>query len=287
MRKLSAFLASALCLSLCWDAWSHRTVDQFSFIQVGQGDCAVFRESGAVIMVDVGPRQGSFDAGRRIVWPALRELGIDRIDCLILSHPDMDHIGGLASICQRVRVDQIVISEVFRTHPVMQQELRSAGFLGDRIRYISENSRLSFGELKVSLYPAPLESKSDNDHSLLAVVDSHGKNIALSGDASQAVEQFWIQQNVPKCQIIKAGHHGSNLSLSMGWLNYHHPEAVIFSCGRNNPFGHPAPEALERAVGSKILRTDLDGNLTFWWTGARFERSASEKGAPLTKLFNR
>jgi len=287
MKKLSGLLTGAVCLSLCWDAWSHRSVDQFSIIQVGQGDCAVFRENGAVIMFDVGPRQGSFDAGRRLVWPALREFGIDRIDCLILSHPDMDHIGGLASIAQRVPVGRVVISEVFRDHPVMQFELQAAGFSGDRVRYISENSRMSFGDLKISLYPAPPNSISDNDRSLLAVVETHGKNIALSGDASQAAEQYWIKQNVPQCQMIKAGHHGSNLSLSTHWLNYHQPEAVFFSCGRNNSFGHPAQEALERAVGSKIFRTDWDGNLTFWWTGTGFERLASEKSSSLKQLFNR
>ncbi|QYK52450.1 MAG: MBL fold metallo-hydrolase [Fimbriimonadaceae bacterium] len=287
MRKVSGLIAGVLCVSVAWDAWSHRTVDQFSFIQVGQGDCAVFREKGTVVMVDTGPRQGSFDAGRRLVWPAIRDLGIDRIDCLVLSHPDMDHIGGLLSISQRVRIDRIVVSEVFRNHPVMQHELQSAGFSGHQIQYINQNSRLTFGNLRISLYPAPPDSKSDNDRSLLTVVETHNKAIALTGDASQEIERFWIQQSAPKCQIIKAGHHGSNLSLSTDWLNYHQPETVVFSCGRNNPFGHPAPEAVERAVGSNILRTDWDGNITFWWTGTNFEKSTTEKSSPLMKLFNR
>lgn len=287
MRKVSGLIATALCLSIAWDAWSHRTVDQFSFIQVGQGDCAVFREQGTVVMVDTGPRQGSFDAGRRLVWPALRERGIDRIDCLVLSHPDMDHIGGLASIAERVRVDRIVVSEVFRNHPVMQHELQTAGFSGNQIQYTNSNSRVTFGDLKVSLYPAPANSKSDNDRSLLTVVETHNKAIALTGDASQEIERFWVQQGVPTCQIIKAGHHGSDLSLSKDWLDYHQPETVIFSCGRNNSFGHPAPRAVERAVGSNVLRTDWDGSITFWWTGTKFELSAAEKSSPLTKFFNR
>lgn len=287
MRKASGFVALALCISIGYDAWSHRTVDQFSFVQVGQGDCAIFREQGTVVMVDTGPRQGSFDAGRRLVWPALRELGIDRIDCLVLSHPDMDHIGGLASIAQRVRIDRVVVSEVFRNHPVMQNELRAAGFFGNRVQYIDENSRLSFGRLKVSLYPAPRDSKSDNDRSLLTVIETHDKAIALTGDASKDIERFWIQQDVPKCEFIKAGHHGSDLSLSSDWLNYHQPETVIFSCGRNNTFGHPAPEAVERVAGSNVLRTDWDGNITFWWTGSKFERSTAEERSPLTKFFNR
>jgi len=246
LKYVSLGLGVVLVLSLGLDTWSHRSVDQFSFIQVGQGDCAVFRENGVTVMVDAGPRQGSFSAGQRLVWPALRNMGIDRINCLVISHPDMDHIGGLAAIAERVVIDEVVVAEAFRDHPVLVEELALAKIPPQKMRYMDSNTRLKFGEMNVTFYPAPLIVKDDNDGSLLTVVETRGTSIALSGDASAEIERFWIQQGVPKCEIVKAGHHGSEHSLSREWMEFHQPKQVIFSSGRNNTFGHRGSGTISR-----------------------------------------
>src|SRR5690606_12155612 len=162
-------------------------------------------------------------------------------------------------------------------------ELKSAELTA---RWIDQPSRA--GTWPISLYPG-LNTGSENAGSLLTMVPEGTTYIAATGDAPAGVERHWLNQGIGRADILKAGHHGSQNSLSTEWLHFHEPSLVIFSCGRNNSYGHPAPEAMARteAAGARIWRTDRDGDLVLALRAGSLHRIGLERFDPLLHFFNR
>lgn len=249
-----------------WETVGHRELEIWGF-DVGQGDATLVRTpAGQTILLDAGIAEP--DMGSLVVLPQLRGLGIDRLDYVIATHDDADHIGGLSSVLDQMDVGFLCVGPgVIDGAPSreMQKLLAQAKKRHVSIRQIGAGELARSGDCRIQiLNPLPdgLEGKSDNDKSVVVKID-YGKFSALfTGDAGMAVEARLANSNVlTSATVLKVGHHGSRFSSSEGFIQTLQPRLALVSCGANNQFGHPHPDVVARLakVGSAVYRTDKDG----------------------------
>ncbi|MBN2307081.1 MBL fold metallo-hydrolase [Candidatus Peregrinibacteria bacterium] len=235
---------------------------QLSFLNVGQGDAILIQTPEyRNILIDAGP-------DGKVVEELSKKLNFfnQKIDLFILTHPDLDHYGGMLDILQKYPVKTVIMTGIG-----LENELYSA-FLNELkskkipITYpdnahdlqISQNIFLDF------LYPFEgrsligLEPKNRNDTSISLVIrNTDGQPLALlTGDAEEAQELDLLLsgQNLA-APIFKLGHHGSRTASSEQFLTAAQPETIIVSAGIDNKFGHPHEETLERVRDLEILST--------------------------------
>ncbi|MCW5942470.1 MAG: MBL fold metallo-hydrolase [Fimbriimonadaceae bacterium] len=241
---------------------------RLTFLSVGQGDCAVFQHQGRTLVLDVGPRTPYTDAGKRYVAPGLGRLGSRTIDLLLLTHPDLDHIGGLPSVARRFRIGRVGVPAHFRGHPVLTEILREARVDESKVWWIDGDFRGRIGAFTVELRIPTFDPGSpDNDGSLLMRIAAGRASAVFTGDAGFAEEAELIRrvENGWRSQILKAGHHGSRSSTSEEFLEAIRPREVIISCGAGNTYGHPNQATLDRirSAGASVARTDREGDLSY------------------------
>jgi competence protein ComEC len=237
------------------------------FLDVGQGDAALLRfPLGSTMLVDAGGLIGSpsFDLGDRVVAPVLRQAGIGRLDYLVLTHGDPDHVGGAPAILREFRPREIWEGiPVPRSVPLaaLRQQAQSA-----RWAFVSRGSRLIVDGVEIVVeHPAPADwerQRVRNDDSIVLDVRWRDVSVLLTGDIGRAVEAELERRIAPApLRVLKVPHHGSLTSSSAEFVRQAGPQLAVFSAGRSNRFGHPAPAVLERytEAGATILRTDREG----------------------------
>jgi competence protein ComEC len=243
---------------------------EIAFIDVGQGDAvAIETPAGRWLLVDAGPWDEDFDAGRRRVLPWLRAHGARRIEALVLTHPHLDHVGGAPAVLQGIPVGRLIDPGLAFGTPMYLDALRAA-----EARHVAWNAarqgrvlRIDGVELKF-LWPTAdvLDAPGDaNDISAVIQVRYGEFSALLTGDAPAFVEHALVGRYGAslRSQLVKAGHHGSRTATSEEWLRAVHPALAVISCGRRNKYGHPAPETVARlrADGVQVARTDEDGTV--------------------------
>src|SRR5262249_24608653 len=224
------------------------------FLDVGQGDaCALGFPDGAWWLVDAGPRSSVGDAGEGVVLPFLRWAGVRRLDAMVLTHDDADHVGGAAAVLRGMRVDAVWVPSPVPAVPGPGPGVARAG-----PRSAARGEVLRDAPAVEALWPPradPPELRSDNRRGLvLRVADA----LVLAADIDTLVEDsIRIEAGVA---LLKIAHHGSGTSTSSDWLERQRPRWAVISCGRRNRFGHPSPRVLERLRehGVRVWRTDLD-----------------------------
>jgi competence protein ComEC len=263
--------AIALTMILTIDAgfW---TYDRFfnpdlrvTFLSVGEGDGAVVRFPGSRVMViDAGGSYGGFDAGERIVAPYLWSQKIMHVDYLALSHPDLDHFGGLDFIAMNFA------PRTFWTTGVLSLDVSYARFMDDLARakipivQVRETAPLaSIGGVGiVSLNGKPDLARTHNNSSMVLRLIFGNASILLTGDIESAGERALLASGGDlRATILKVPHHGSATSSTALFIAAVHPAAAVISDGYLNNFHFPSPAVVERylAAGSILMRTDLDG----------------------------
>ena len=238
------------------------------FLDVGQGDSTLvqFPDERAVL-VDAGGLPGaSFDIGERVVAPGIRALGIRSIDTMVLTHGDPDHIGGVPSVLRRFPPHQIWEGVPVPPHVALRQLSSSARLAGMVWRTVRSGDRETSGGVEIRvLHPPPPEwerQRVRNEDSVVIELRLDSVSIVLPGDIGREAEQLLTPRlSTAPITIVKAPHHGSATSSTEAFVAATHPSAVIFSAGRNNRFGHPAPVVVARYRDANCLvfRTDEDG----------------------------
>jgi competence protein ComEC len=242
---------------------------RISFLDVGQGDATVVQfPSGHVLVVDAGAASDAFDTGDRVVTPALWALGVRRVDWVAFTHADLDHIGGVAAVTR-----EFDAREVWEGVPVPRDPNRMA--LKTALerhapvwRQLRRGDRWEAGGAVVSVLHPPEpdweRQRVRNDDSVVLRVRYGPLDVLLTGDVGADVERALpLDQGDDRgaIRVLKVAHHGSRTSTAGELVNAYRPWAAVVSAGRNNTFGHPAPDVIDRLedAGATVLRTDRDG----------------------------
>ncbi|MDP8214288.1 MAG: helix-hairpin-helix domain-containing protein [Candidatus Euphemobacter frigidus] len=232
-----------------------------SSIDVGQGDSILIEcPNGQNILIDGGKR----NAGSKVV-EYLKERGVSRIDLLIATHPDADHVGGLPAVINNFTVKKFM--DPGKPHTSRYYEDLLLLIKDKKIFYElgRQGNEYQFGEVKMRILSPPDSLFEDtNDCSVVTEFQYGDIKILLTGDAAKEAELRMLnKKRLSRCQILKAGHHGSRHSTGDYFLLPVKPEVALISCGRDNAFGHPKREVLDRldAVDCDFYRTDERGDI--------------------------
>jgi competence protein ComEC len=234
-------------------------------IDVGQGDAiAVRTPRDRWVLVDAGPPGGG-DGGRHPVVRALRARGVGRIETLVLTHPDLDHIGGAGPVLDHLEPARIV--DPLLPAPKSEYAELVEAAAARRIRWVGARAGDAWeldGVLFRVLHPAdlPQDAREGNASSVVLLVSWGDFTALLTGDAYVEVERA-IADQAGDIDVLKVGHHGSTTSTDSTFLTIVKPEVALVSVGRWNRYGHPAPAVLRRLAvsGARIYRTDHHGSV--------------------------
>ncbi len=237
-------------------------------LDVGQGDATLATlPDGSTIMVDAAGLAGtSFDIGGRVLVPAMRALGIERLHALVITHGDPDHISGADTVLRRFRPSNVWEGVPVPPHAGLRALIERANAQRVVWRTVRPGDVQEAGgvEVRVLHPPAPEweRQRVRNDDSIVLELRYHDVSVVLPGDVGRDVERDLIPTlDLSPLVVLKAAHHGSATSSSEEFLEAANPRAVIFSAGRNNRFGHPAQAVVERFArrGVETFNTAHDG----------------------------
>jgi competence protein ComEC len=282
-RGAAAFGACALVALTSSALDAHRGKLRVTFLAVGQGDAAVVQlpDGGALLVDGGGDLRGRGDGGAgtardgrrpqaaaydrpdpagRIVLSALAELGIRRLDAVVLTHPHPDHAGGLFAVLDRVPVRELWttgepgpggIGDALRARAVLR---------GVKLRVPGRGETESREGVRIEVLRSGFRAdRSANDNSMVLRLVHGEVALLLAGDveALAEAELAWSGSSL-RSDLLKAGHHGSSTSSTEAFLSRVRPAHVVYSVGAHNPFGFPSPDvaARARAAGARTHRTD-------------------------------
>lgn len=254
----TAALCGALVLNAAAQTGGALTV---SVLDVGQGLSVALTSGGRTALVDCGGT-GSADPGD-VAADYVQDLGLSRIDLVVLTHYHQDHAGGVPELLNRLDVGLLVLPDVEADDPLRAEITALAAEQGVETLFVSENTGVALGEAALTIY-GPLGTGGGNEEGLSVLCTAGEFDALITGDMNSAVEHRLVKYgNLPDIELLVAGHHGSKYSTSEELLLETKPETAVISTGYNT-YGHPAPETLERlaAAGCDIYRTDWSGTVT-------------------------
>ena len=254
----TAALCGALVLNAAAQTGGALTV---SVLDVGQGLSVALTSGGRTALVDCGGT-GSADPGD-VAADYVQDLGLSRIDLVVLTHYHQDHAGGVPELLNRLDVGLLVLPDVEADDPLRAEITALAAEQGVETLFVSENTGVALGEAALTIY-GPLGTGGGNEEGLSILCTAGEFDALITGDMNSAVEHRLVKYgNLPDIELLVAGHHGSKYSTSEELLLETRPETAVISTGYNT-YGHPAPETLERlaAAGCDIYRTDWSGTVT-------------------------
>ena len=219
------------------------------FLDVGQGDATLVRGPTRTWLVDAGPP----GAGRRVVLPALRSERVSRLDLLVLTHADQDHLGGAASVLERVPVGELWAAAATYRDPAFGPVRRVARGRGVPIRLVSRGHERSLDGVRLRvLWPPPeLRAENRNDGGLVLRLDHRSGCAMLPGDVSRRVEERLVGEAQP-CGLLKLAHHGSGTSSGDAWLGTLGPDLAIASASGSRTRLFPAAAVRARLQAHQV-----------------------------------
>jgi competence protein ComEC len=239
---------------------------RLTMLDVGQGESLLLQfPTGHALLVDAGGRLSRFDVGDRLVTPALLASGVRHLDWLMVTHADLDHIGGAASVLETFSPEELwegVPVPADSKRERLKREVAERGVW----RELQRGDRLELGPVLVRVLNPPMpdweRQRPRNADSVVLSVRYGDVELLLTGDIDADGErQLALEEGRPPLRILKVAHHGSRTSTSAEVLERFAPQLALVSAGRGNPFGHPAREVVDRLekTGAEIFRTDRDG----------------------------
>lgn len=231
-------------------------------LDVGQGDAIALGLHDGWWLIDTGARGPRFDAGESVVLPFFRWMGVRRIDTMVLTHEDGDHIGGAAAIARSMPIGRILVPPGWQA-PERLSELRASGARASRA--VAGDTVCHAPPIVVRWPPEsagaiahPSAVTADNAHGVVLEIGTQARTLLLA-DVDSTIEARL--PCTPPIALLKVAHHGAATSTSSSFLGRTRPEQAVISCGRRNRFGHPDPGVLRRLerAGARVWRTDLEG----------------------------
>ena len=258
---LGCCAALGLCVALL-ASWLEPLSDdcRMTVLDVGQGQCILLQSEGRNYLVDCGGDSDTASADKAAAL--LLSQGIRRLDGLILTHYDYDHVGGAILLLQRMEAETLFLPNSVDEADQAAQLLHWAS---GRAVWVDRDMTIAFGEAVITLIPSQ-NAETDNESGLCVLFQRQNCDILITGDRSARGERELIAHiGLPQLDVLVVGHHGSRYSTCRELLMKTKPQIAVISVGADNFYGHPAQEVLERLAqhGSKVLRTDLHGNIIY------------------------
>lgn len=245
-----------------------------TFLDVGQGDGILITADGCNILVDGGGSPvNAAGKGERVILPYLKSQGIDRLDLVINSHPDSDHIGGLFAVIDACKVDKLAVFGGYTENKLQKQLLELAETKNIEVGYLAAGDRLEFSEafsIEV-LWPAAASSFAESETNAgslaLHVEYKDGDSdfdVLLTGDLEgEGQLGSTAGLDCADIEVLQLPHHGSPKNYNEDWYGRFAPLYVLISVGRDNAYGHPGEQVVAywQEQGVPVLRTDRAGAL--------------------------
>ena len=308
-RSAQKLVLTGCVVWCCWNIWTvtkalvQEPAFDVWFVDAGQGDATLLKfPNGKIVLIDVGNGKGHGHFGNLTLLPFLRSQGISHIDAVGITHPDLDHYGGAASLIDAFDVREIWMtgaerlcdkSDWLKLWKVIERKQIPVQTLntGDHI--------LGLGKYAMTVLNAPVDWDHNdwNATSLTLYVQGETASLVLSGDLGVKEEERLIQKNgMLAASVLKLGHHGSKHSSSPSWIQAVHPCVAIASAGVKNRYGHPSPEITQRLEAQGIpwwntatagsLRVQLDSHeirIGHYWDGKESQLFTSALSRDLPK----
>ena len=245
--------------------------DYIYFLDVSQGDNFLILNNKKSILIDTGgkvsyekeewrKRNNEYNLMISSLIPFYKSIGLKKIDYLILTHGDFDHMGEAINLVNNFKVEKVI----FNCGEFNDLEKELIKVLDKKhIKYYScikelnvDNNKLYFLQTK--------EYNNENDNSNVIYTEINGYKFMFMGDAGVTTEKEILSKyKLSDIDVLKVGHHGSKTSSSREFINEINPKYSIISVGKNNRYGHPNKEVLDNLYNSKVYRTDEDGSIMF------------------------
>ncbi|MCL4897394.1 DNA internalization-related competence protein ComEC/Rec2 [Streptococcus suis] len=282
-RRKKWLLGLSLVLALLFFITKHPLENEVTVVDIGQGDSIFLRDMrGRTVLIDVGGRvdfaakeawqeRSSQANAERTLIPYLHSRGVDRIDSLVLTHTDTDHVGDVLEVAKQVQIGRIVVSPGSLTVPDFVATLKK---INVPVHVVKVGDRLPiFDSYLEVLYPDGTGDGGNNDSIVL-----YGRlletNFLFTGDLEQGeLDLIATYPNLP-VDVLKAGHHGSKGSSYPEFLDHIGAKIALISAGENNRYKHPHQETLDRfdSRNIQVYRTDQQGAIRFrGWKEWRIE----------------
>ncbi len=272
MNRICCFLLLfGLLFSCCSCNDSHKDGVQLYFLDVGEGDCILLRSLEGDALIDVGPSSQS----DRVCF-ALEKLGVERLEYVVITHFDEDHLGGGERLISKFDVGELLLPTQTDESVLGKRFLALARKLGIKAESVSGGDEVHVGEMTLRvLSPLRDVKTTDNDGSIVLQMRYRDARALLMADAELATEDRLLSfygKEILSSQLCKIGHHGSSTSTTERFLDAVTPKHAVISVGAENSYGHPHGEVLEALEerGVEIYRTDLEGTVYFYCDGKEF-----------------
>ncbi|OMC86543.1 MBL fold metallo-hydrolase [Viridibacillus sp. FSL H7-0596] len=284
MKKTSIFIVLLIAIGLIFELTdsndSNKSTDQtftgkasdvlVHIIDIGQGDSILIQSKKENILIDAGNK----GAGDEVV-AYLQKNNVTTLDAVVSTHPDADHVGGLAEVINSIEVKKVYAPKVSHTTIAYKNFLTAVKNQGLKITQAKTGVEIPTTEENLSLKfiaPVTTYSQSDlNDWSAVLLLQNGNNKFLFTGDAEFPAEDDMLAKNlIPQVDVLKVSHHGAEEATSDAFLAKAKPTYAAISVSATNGYGHPTAVTLNRLkkVGAKVYRTDKQGNIVFKSTGS-------------------
>lgn len=230
------------------------------FIDVGQADCILIESSKQYMLIDAGN-----NADEELILSYLKKNKVDRLEYVIGTHPHEDHIGSLDAVIRNFDIGKVILPEKEHTTQTFEDVLDAIEEKGLKITKPVVGNEYTLGTAKFTII-APNSSYGDdlNDWSVGIKLTNHYNSFILTGDAEKEAEEDILRNGIDlNADVLKLGHHGSKTSSTDEFLDAVKPNAVVISVGKDNSYGHPNKDTIDKLTkrGIDIYRTDEQGTI--------------------------
>lgn len=229
------------------------------FMDVGQGDAALITCDGQSMLIDAGDNTKG-----TAIQNYLQKQRIEKLNYLILTHPDADHIGGAPVIITKFDIDKVFMSNFEKDNKTYQKLIQALD--NKRVKYTTPQvgTQYKLGTAEITILAPNNKYDNPNDASIALIIQNGNTRFLFTGDAGEEAEQDILANGIDiSADVYKAGHHGSRTSTSQDFFEAVKPVSAVISCGEDNSYGHPHAETLNtfRMNGVAVYRTDEEGTI--------------------------